>query len=366
MQLFKIQNKGIRILGDEVSKRNSIAAFFDIYTQSTETSFGKSSQLSSRFTEQHFTSLHSLYPDVDISAVIGLIEDAEKRFDFFLTDDYFITLLTHLIICVTRLKSGNPTEDSLLKSDDYPQVRDISEFIAEKMRKVFDISFPRTEVAYICLHLMSYYIRDAMEDIKHNVNSGENLEALTISVIELVQGIVGGLFLTDKVLYFGILCHLKSSVYRIKNRIHMNLLLNENQVSLDPAIFDAVKQTEYLYKDFCGDSFILPDGEIEALTVYFMLSRERFEQKAKAVLLNSTGVVSGVLLKRFLTEELDVLDIVDVVFFPFQLDLVPENRYDFVISMGNLESCSKPTVCLQNAQKHEYKDILADFIDKIR
>ncbi len=364
LQLYKIQNKGIGILGDEISKRNAIALFFDIYKTDSRGVSERSKSLSSRLTEMHFMNLHSLYPNIDTVAIVTLIEEIEQRFDFFLTEEYFVSLLTHITISVARLKTGNKTDEFCLPPDEYEPVREAAEFVSAKISSMFNIAFPDTEIAYICLHLMSYNMRIATKDVRQNFESSENVEALAINIIELVQEEVGGSFSSDKVLYFGILCHLQDLVYCFKNRIHISTVHHEHTIGLDMNIFSAIEKTKDLFADVFGEGFLLLESEMEALTAHFMTSSSRVNRKVRAVLLSSSGILAGIALKDFLTNEIETIEIIDLVTFAFQLDLIPSNTYDFVISSIPLDNVPKPHVCLTYQEKGEYKKHISDFLAK--
>lgn len=367
LKLFKIQNKGIGILGDEIAKRNAIAAFFDISIPSVELELSENKCVSTRIEENHFAKLQSLYPHITVSDIVALIENAEKQFDFFLTDEYFVSLLTHLTISLARLKSGNKTEDNFcLQDNEFAFVRETAEFIAKQIEEMFDIKLPDTEITYICLHLMSYSMNSYSKtegQPPDGFENGKNLEALAISIIESVNQNLLGSFSIDKILYFGILFHLKTSVYRMKNRIYLNIVSADNNIYLDMEILDAVKKTESIFKDICG---VLPtEEEFYALTIHFMLSKNRRNQKLRAVLLNNTGIVAGVTLKNYITENVDCIKIVDIVSFPFQLDLIPESKYDFVISNIAIENCAKPIANIFHIQKNDCNKFLQNFILKL-
>jgi transcriptional antiterminator len=357
-RLSKIQSKGIRALGGEVCKRNAIAAFFDICSEDAEDG-EKSFQSTFRVTEHLFAKYKAVYPKIDMPALASIIDDAEKRFDFFLMDEYYVTLLTHMIICASRLDNEDGMEDDSLRLDDFTPVLETAKFIVDRMCKTLNVAIPQAEVAYICLHLMSHYIRDETYD------GGGNCEALAITLIEFVETQVGERFSNDKLLFFGLQCHLKTSLFRIKNRIHLSAL-QERPVSLDARIVDAVGKAGFLYEDICGEAVTLPEEEIQALAVYFMMARERRVQRFRAVLLSSMGVVRGVAMRDFLNSELEMVDIVDVVFFPFQLEMIPSNRYDFVISTLDVAGNGKPVAYLKNMPQTVVMGYLRNFIKQLQ
>lgn len=366
LKLFKIQNKGIGILGDEVSKRNAMAAFFDISTPGFNMEPAKREYLSARVSEQHFGKLQSLYPHISVSDIIKLIEEAEKQFDFFLTDEYFVSLLTHLTISLARLRSGNETDDDFhLQDNEFDFVRETAEFIAGRIEEKFEIKLPDAEITYICLHLISYSMNSRSkteEQAMDGLEKDGKLEALAIAIIELVNKNLQGSFSGDKILYFGILFHLKTSVYRMKNRIYVSSTPPESNMALDMDILNAVNKTDTLFQDICGVS--PTNEEFFALTIHFMLSKNRRRQKRRAVLLNNTGIAAGIILKNYIEKNVGFLEIVDIVSFPFQLDLIPENKYDFIISNVTVKNCPKPMANIFHIQKKDYSTFLHNFMMK--
>ncbi|MDR0425171.1 MAG: PRD domain-containing protein [Clostridiales Family XIII bacterium] len=365
LQLFKIQRMGIRIAGEESAKRNAIATFFDMYRPNRQFAADKpggTTSPSRRLQEQLVAKLKTLYPNIDIVPIVTLLEDAEKKYDFYLTEEYFTTLVTHLVICVSRVKGGNETEECVLKEDEYASVLETARFIGARIEQAYGIRFPSEEIAYICLHLMGYAMRNSVVCADSDDTSG-NFGPLAMAIIEHVQNRHGGRFTTDKLLYFGLLYHLQAAVYRIKNGIHINHIDTGSMPVPDKALMDALHDVEKLYKSFCGQGINLPPEELENLAIHFKLSQGRIKRPRRAVLLCESGAINGVILKNQILESADNnIEFVDIMNVPFQLDLLRDDEYDFIITTTEFSHRSKPVAHLKYEERSAYGKFLSNFI----
>ncbi|MDR0671575.1 MAG: PRD domain-containing protein [Oscillospiraceae bacterium] len=362
LQLYKLQRMGIGISGGEAAKRNAISAFFDIYRPNQSGIPVKShSTLSGRLQDSLVVKLKSLYPNIDIVPLVILLEDAEKKYDFFLTGEYFTTLVTHLVICIARIKGGNETEECVLKEEEYASVLETAVFIARGIEEAYQIRFPSQEIAYICLHLMGYAMRSYLEN---GGEATEHFEALTMGIIEHVQKNCGGTFTRDKLLYFGLLHHLKTSIYRIKSHIHISRIDAEYRPEYDRKILHTLREITGLVEQSFGRGVVFSDEELENITFHFMLSKAREKRRTRAVLFTASGIAYGEALKRHIMEENEQVEILDVMNFPFQLELLSENQYDLIISTVDFVHRSKPVASLQYEDRDNYSKFLSDFIEK--
>ena len=363
LQLFKTQGRGIGIMGSEVSRRNAIAGFFDVY-KIREKLLINDLNSSIRLSNEKYLKLKSIYPKIDIMFVCTIIEDAEKKFDFFLTDDYFITLVTHLVIGIARLSSGKNVDESFLPPEaEYSGLeRKTAEYIASRIEAYYDLKLPEFERIYICIHLMSYNSFNYVE--KNNLNDTiknipQKIELLAISLIDYVDAQLGTSFSTDKILFFGILFHLKTSIYRLEENIHIKTITKDEISGRDKGIFNAISKVSNLYEGICN---VKPtEEELIALSMHFELSQKRNIKKERALLVCNNGISSGIALYRQITEASPDIEIVDIC-SSFQLTFKTENGYDFVITTVPLEGVNKPVADISHVSKNEYSAFLEEFM----
>ncbi|HWQ78524.1 MAG TPA: PRD domain-containing protein, partial [Anaerovoracaceae bacterium] len=167
-----------------------------------------------------------------------------KKFDFFLTDEFFVALVTHLIICIARLSSGKNVDECFLppEAEYYGLERNTAEYVASGIEKEYNLEFPESERIYICMHLMSYNTFNSVEkespdDILKKIP--KKIELLTICLIDYVDAQLGTSFAQDKLLFFGILFHLKNSLQRLEESIPVKTI-QRNEFSRNNAEVDSI------------------------------------------------------------------------------------------------------------------------------
>ncbi|QOX63768.1 PRD domain-containing protein [Anoxybacterium hadale] len=364
LQLFKTQRRGIGIIGNEVSRRNAIAGFFDIYKtreQLLMTDFDSTSRIS----DEKLLRVKDVYPKIDNKPVFAIIEDAEKKFDFFLTNEFFVALVTHLIICIARLSSGKNVDECFLPPEgEYGRLeRSTADYIASRIEKEFSLSFPESERIYICMHLMSYNtfnhhaLRANPDEILKDIP--KKIELLAICLIDYVDAQLGSSFASDKLLFFGILFHLKNSLERLEESIPINTIQRNEFSKKNLEIFNAVSKSSNLYEGICG---VKPsEEELIILTMHFTLSQKRTIKKKKALLVCDSGISAGIMLCKYLSELSLDLEIVDVC-STYQYTYKAENEYDFIISTTPLRETRKPTADLSTVTKTNYGKFLEDYL----
>lgn len=363
LKLFKTQRRGIGIVGSEISRRNAIAGFFDIY-KTKEKIIIKDTNSSGRLTEEIFQKLKCVYPRIDIAPICTIIEDTEKKFDFFLTDEYFITLVTHLVISVARLSSGKNVDESFLPPEaEYGGLeRKAAEYVASRIETEYSLDFPESERIYICIHLMSYNTFNYVEKCNSNdslKNIPKKIELLAISLIDYVDAQLGTSFSTDKILFFGIIFHLKTSIYRLEEKTSMKTISRNEFSNLNKEIYNAISRVGNLFEGICN---VKPnEEEFIALTMHFELSHKRNIKTKKALLVCNNGISEGITLCRQLTEGSVELEIVDIC-SSFQLSFKAESEYDFIISTVPLEGINKLTCDLSHVSRNDYLKYLEEFI----
>ncbi len=319
---------------------------------------------SGRLTEEKYLKLKNIYPKIDSTPICAIIENAERKFDFFLTDEYFLTLVTHLVISVARLSSGKSVEECFLPPEaNYTGLeRKTAEYIASGIEAEYSLEFPESERIYICIHLMSYNTFNNVEKSNSNdaiKNIPKKVELLAICLIDYVDAQLGTSFASDKLLFFGIIFHLNSSIRRLEENIPIRTVPRDEVLNTNEEIFNAVSRVSNLYEGICS---VKPDEEeLIALTMHFALSHKRNIRKKKALLVCNSGVSDSIALCSRLSGLLPELEMVDVC-SSFQLAYKAENEYDFIISTVPLEGAAKPVADLTHVAESNYCKFLEEFM----
>lgn len=357
LKLFKTQGRGIGIAGDEIARRAAIAGFFDLCERREPAAHSTANPV--RLAKERLEKLEEVYTEEEIKQICAIIEEAEKEFDFFMGSEYFTALATHITISVYRLRHGHEIKKEFLPPDgEFPQQEmNTAHFIARRLEETFRIRLPESECTYICIHLMGYNAFQAQIEEERKVP--ENIELLALQLIEAVDADLGGSFSSDKVLFFGLLAHLQSSLYQQKEnpgtRTQTRAALPESYQE----IYTSVKKQAALYQQFGG---IYPDQqELISLSLHFSLSQNRTTTKWRALLVSTAGVIIQQNQRRHLQDSLPQIQIVDTC-SPYQFSVYPDNNYDFIISMVPLKNTTRPVADISHMTKARRVQFIEEFL----
>jgi mannitol operon transcriptional antiterminator len=359
LKLYKTQHRGVDIIGDEVAHRNAIAGFFNTYESGVISDF-IAPQILSRVNEKTLQKLTTAYPRDLVLKIGKIIENAEHAFDFILLDDFFVSLLTHMVIAILRIKSGKSMPKEFLPTDEVfpPLETKTAEFIAMRIRKVLGIELSAAEKAYICIHLIGYNAFSWEQDC---TPFPQKIEHLAISLIDAVDLSLHTNYAHDKMLFFGLCLHLKTAVYRLKVETHSTKShgaeLPENWMDA----YNAVRAASGLYEQICG---VAPDHEeLLSITYFFLLSHRRYTNRIKTLLVSNLGILIRMRLMDELEQELPQLEIVDSCSSQ-QFSDWQNQHYALVITTDLLERCDKQLVDLSQTPRGEYRQAIESYIQR--
>lgn len=358
LRLFKTQGRGIWILGDEVSRRAAIAGYFDLREHKGPDLDAPTNQVV-RIAKERLERMEEVYTEEDIRKVCEIIEEAENEFDFFVGNEYFTSLVTHITISVFRMRSNCKIDKEFLPpDDDFPQLEmNTARFIAKRLEDEFSIKLPESECKYICIHLISYNAFRGQMESRPRVP--ENIEMLAIHLIEAVDADVGGDFSSDKILFFGLVHHLRGSIYQQKENPGTRAPGNTELPEACMDLYRSIKQQVGIYKRFGG---IEPDKqELVSITLHFYLSQVRTTVKWRALMVSNAGIIIQQEQKKALQNSLPQIDIIDTCSL-YQFSVYPENSYDFVISTLPLENAAKPVINIAHKNQRQRVTCIEEFL----
>ncbi|MCI6256382.1 MAG: PRD domain-containing protein [Clostridiales bacterium] len=360
LRIFKTQHRGIGIVGDEVAHRNAIAGYFDTLGHGT-ISYFETPQPLRRIDEKNLSNLTEVYPRDTVLKIARIIEDAEREFDFILLDDFYTSLLTHMVISVLRISNGNYVSSEFLPPDEsYPPLETkTAEYIAQRIKRVLHISLPPAEQSYICIHLIGYNAFRVEQD--WGLPFPQKVEHLAISLIEAVDQALRTRYSNDKMLFFGLCLHLKTALYRLKVTSYAprrrSSLLSEDWSRL----YEAIKSAQGLYEHICSVS--ADEEELLAVSYFFLLSRRRNTAYVPALLISNLGIVPRMELIRDIEQGLPKIKIIDSCSAQ-QLSDWPEQRFSLIISTEPLSNCSRPHIDLSSLPKKDYLAAIDSYLRK--
>jgi len=362
LEITLTQRGVVEVKGDEVLHRNAIAGYIDSYRLIADVDAMVFRRRSILF-EVILKNLTAIYPEVTVQKIRIIIESSEQKFSFFLTDDYFTSLLTHLVIGVSRLLSGNTVSEEFYPSDDeeFPElVMNTSEYIAQCLESVFNISVSDIERTYISIHLVGYNAISA--DDFTNVKIQKKIKNLASMMIAEIDSKLGTSFISDESLFFDLCLHLKATVFRLQKDIYHKKASHFQLADSDAYLYDAVVNASRFYWEIGG---VVPDEEeLLNITCYLLLSIRRNKRKPKVLLICNDGITKRMELMDYIGKTLPSIDVADCCTV-FQFKNTKISDYDFLISTENLQSPGKPIVDLSAVDRSEYASFITGFLDKI-
>lgn len=349
LEVEKKQNKGVYILGSEKDIRNAIVAILQLGNINPELSSAKIQK--SMEAKQHsnkYDEIVKIYPRINVDEIGNIIHNAEKEFAFFMPEEHYNSMFTHLVISIGRLLKGIKVDDEseLIEGQCNDIETQVARYIVSRLEKEFNISIPQAEFAYICMHLMGLNIYSGTD--RMNVDDAllsipSNVKTLVYEIVRHVGNILNMDFTEDKILFLGLMFYLKTSIFRLKNNANIGF---SKEISFDDTfqkIYMAVWTTDTLYKKYANVTVNIPSDEILEVSRYFLIAIERKWHKNKAIIISDTSLQAALEIRNQLTKHIPKMQVVDICSY-YQLNLRNHDNYRFIISTMPLSYKNKPVL----------------------
>ncbi|OFI49690.1 transcription antiterminator BglG [Floricoccus tropicus] len=294
LKLAKKSKKEIYIEGKERNKRHFILEYF----------FGNSYL----DTVKKYIDFNNFFNQISFQELTIIILDECRQEKIKLSDYIIQNLVLHLSLSIKRILVGSEIKDlgidlDINNSTEY----EVAKRIIKRIEESINIKFPKEEVAYLALHLMS---KSSISGYK----SCDILEAELDQALEVMEEETGYPLSSDINLKNGLLDHIRPMLVRLeRNIVQDNPLLSE--------IVKNYQATFELTKKRLGEisslrKYTINDGEWAYLTLHLMAAIEKYKenQKIKTLIICATGYGSAQLLKTRVEKEFsNYLTIVDVL-----------------------------------------------------
>lgn len=349
LEVEKKQNKGVYILGSEKDIRNAIVAILQLGNINPELSSAKiQKSVEAKQRSNKYDEIVKIYPRINVDEIGNIIHNAEKEFAFFMPEEHYNSMFTHLVISIGRLLKGIKVDDEseLIEGQCNDIETQVARYIVSRLEKEFNISIPQAEFAYICMHLMGLNIYSGTD--RMNVDDAllsipSNVKTLVYEIVRHVGNILSMDFTEDKILFLGLMFYLKTSIFRLKNNANIGF---SKEISFDDTfqkIYMAVWTTDTLYKKYANVTVNIPSDEILEVSRYFLIAIERKWHKNKAIIISDTSLQAALEIRNQLTKHIPKMQVVDICSY-YQLNLRNHDNYRFIISTMPLSYKNKPVL----------------------
>ena len=211
LRLEYVKNKGFVIKGDESNYRKAYADRVNAYFQTHTHNIG-----------------HQLFSNKELESIRRTVTETLFETQYQLVQSAIDGLIYHILIAIHRTREDFVFD---IPTTEYQKLAQTSQFIVAKqiqsqLEANFNITFPKSEAAFITLHLLGAKTSDIHDDN----NVVDDLEIMVEQLIERMSGDLGIDLMADNKLLNGLVVHLRPAIHRLQFEMsHPNPLNDEIQ-----------------------------------------------------------------------------------------------------------------------------------------
>ncbi len=265
------------------------------------------------------------------------IKRVEKKLNIIISDEAYKVLQFYLIIALVRLKKGKKIENREVNEKFLRSTKEYEILLNELIHFEDNFKFNDYEILFLTeLFLGSH-------SYNFNTSFYENWMEIEISINEIIKEVsknIGVNLSNDKILFDGLLNHLKPSIYRIKNDILLENEISNKVKELYKELFNIIKVVcEEKLQGYINKK--VPDDEIAFLTIHFKTALDRKTNSQRQIknimIICGFGYGSSKLLAQKLLERYEV-NIVNTLPYHKFLEIENYENIDFIISTLDVEN----------------------------
>ena len=323
LQIESKANRGVYVKGSERNKRRFIMDYF--------------------FRDNFFQSLHNYITievpsrQISLEELTIIVLDECREGHLKLSDFVIQNLVIHIALSFKRIAEGfqiNQIEN--WNQENYLAERKIAEKILHRVYLATGLEFPKEEVDYITLHLISKASCQDNQYAKKDIN--QEIRRQLLEALEQVEHVKDYQFQHDFQLVEGVVTHLVTLLVRLQNHVVLeNLLLKDIQQQYS-SVLAMTRELLQAMPIFSKEN--LSDDEVAYVALHFMAALERLKEKQKfnILVICATGYGSAQMLKNRIDNELgNLVHIVDVIGY-YELSDERLKNIDFIISSIDLSN----------------------------
>ncbi|WP_196592737.1 BglG family transcription antiterminator [Pectinatus sottacetonis] len=335
--LCRRQNQGIWLEGEEKNLRLGFKKFLDeisiFYSTQQDANSSVELDLDYRINITNYKRICAILKGIDIIFIQKIVQNIEKKLNFWFTEQAFQNLVIHLAIAVKRIR-----EDKFIKNFALsPKLKETPEYAAASeminiLSKKLGLKFPVSEIDYAAVHVLGSKIQ--INDDKNvidsfMVNYGKAEINLARAILSISSKILQIDLLSDKQLSMQLVQHLRPTIIRMKQGLSLiNPLLLQIKREY-PAAYAAVWACNDVFENIVGVP--LNENEAAYITMHLVVGISKYKPRYKAVVVCASGIGTS----QFITNKLEQnFPNLEIVFTLPYTDLTEEIRQqaDIVIS----------------------------------
>ncbi|WP_235420679.1 BglG family transcription antiterminator [Jeotgalibacillus alimentarius] len=337
VKIIRKRGYGIELLGEEKSKRRSLANLMMEELESSSIYSIHEGQLFNQRTLDH--RVFSIVSKEEFDQVDRLIKGDIAELPYPLTDSAYVSLLLHICLSLERIRAGATVEhhEDLLKDLQHLPEYDIAQTITHVIAEAFDLEIEEQEVGYITIHLKTAK-RRFQEQFVDQLTDPE----LAVTVHQLVRAISDRLnvnLIDDPDLIEGLIAHIEPGIQRAKEKNYTYNPLTKRIKKEYPDLFEAVRAglTEVL------PVYEFPDGEIAFLALHFGSALEGITgpDSLNVLVVCASGIGTSKMIGSRLNKEFDEFKSITLSSISEVEKHLEETHYDLIVSTVGLSGLTE-------------------------
>ena len=330
--------EGTKIVGKEADIRKAIASLLEDILNNND---GEDEiQEFTRIDVATFSALLKIFDLDSITFIESIIWELEKDLDYYITQPYYINLITHILICLKRLKEGNQIEinEERIKNIDNlnKRVYDNVVNLVNKIYEKYGVLTSNEEIYYIYKYIVSSGFGNTLDNnMKVSENYINNSEEVTKMMIDIMSLFLGVDLSQDELLSKGLLLHMKPMLNRLKYDIQIKNPLFKEIEERFTEILGLCRLSIEIMSEYYNLSNISMD-EISYLATYFQAALENSTSEKRVLVVCHSGYGTSQLLATRLKKAFPQWTIVDVVSV-HMLKNMDMSDIDFIVSTVDID-----------------------------
>jgi lichenan operon transcriptional antiterminator len=320
LKLFKKQNYGIKLLGNEMNIRFCL------------------SECLANIKNEHAELENEIIADINTNEIKAITKKYIEELSFSMAELPLNNLVMHIAIAIQRIKKGKNVEAG---SIELHQMVDQVEYkvaakIVKSLEEKFAINIPFGEVAYITIHLLGakhFEDKDFLEsDFVELV--GESHYQLVLNILSEINRVYRIDLRDDRELIYGLGLHLRSAINRLKYRMNMrNPMLTEIKKNYPFSFELGIVAAEIIQNN---SELVVNEDEIGYIAIHLEAAVERMKNKKRrqmkrVAIVCASGLGTAKLLAASVESVFPGIDIVGT--YPsYSIGEIKKEEVDLILS----------------------------------
>ncbi|MBZ2175374.1 PRD domain-containing protein [Schnuerera sp. xch1] len=308
--------KGTRIVGSEINIRRALVTTIQEYSKINPNYITEYQNI--RHNELKINEINAILNEESTSFFENLLNRMEKKLKLVIYEPYYTNLLTHLVIMINRIMSGNYIQGNSDLNDMVlvmnKELYNIATYMIREIEKKFKIKINTEEVGYVYKYLTSIGL--SYDENNEKSYNGLDLPPIhfTNNLIDIVSQMSDTNYNLRFNLYDRLLLHIKPMLNRLKYNIQVKNPLLKDFLREFQEEFLIIKVACFLICRKFKINMVI-DDEVAYILSYFISEHEKIEEdiKVKALVVCHSGYGTSQLLATRLEKTFSNIKVVDII-----------------------------------------------------